>query len=189
MNDKSAQAPYRGLGNRLKTLREKAMESLADTSGAVEIDVGQLASYELGQARPAEDVLMLLLSHFDVKDDESVGIWELAGYGMQKPMGIIGISEELLGDFTFPLPGVTPKILFTDTVDVIVNNYGVVMNFMQGSGSAGQPASIAKVGMSREHAKSVLHILQATLAQTEKPVQPRRLPTPDKATPDETAKN
>lgn len=189
MQDKSAHAPFRMLGNRLKALRERAKETLADTSGAVEIDVKQLASYELGQSRPAEDVLMLLISHFDVKDDESVRLWELAGYGMPKLGGIIGISEELLGEFPFPLTGSAPKILFTDTVDVIVNNYGVVMNFMQGSGSAGQPSSIAKVGMSREHAKSVLQILQATLAQTEKPVQPRRLPTQGNTTPDETTKN
>ncbi len=189
MQDKSAHAPFRMLGNRLKALRENAKETLADTSGAVEIDVKQLASYELGQSRPAEDVLMLLISHFDVKDDESVRLWELAGYGLPKPVGIIGLTEDLLGELPFPLPGSTPKILFTDTVDVIVNNYGVVMNFMQGSSSAGQPTSIAKVGMSREHAKSVLQILQATLAQTEKPAQPRRLPTPDKATPDETPEN
>jgi hypothetical protein len=41
------------------------------------------------------------------------------------------------------------------------------MNFMQGGGPNAAPASVARVGMSREHAKSVLQILQATLSQTE----------------------
>jgi hypothetical protein len=49
----------------------------------------------------------------------------------------------------------------------MVNNYGVVMNFMQGGSPNSSPSSVARVGMSREHAKSVLKILQTTLSQTE----------------------
>lgn len=189
MNEKSSHAPYRMLGSRLKQMRELAKETLADTSGAVEIDVKQLASYELGQARPAEDVLMLLISHFNAKEDEAYKLWELAGYAPNRVPNVIGINEELINEIAIPLLNPTPKILFTDTVDVIVNNYGVVMNFMQNSGSAGQSVSIAKVGMSREHAKSVLQILQATLAQTEKGVSgnvQKRLPKTDNRVADDT---
>ncbi|HET7827578.1 MAG TPA: hypothetical protein VFK97_01815, partial [Candidatus Saccharimonadales bacterium] len=50
--------------------------------------------------------------------------------------------------------------------DIVVNNYGVVMNFMQ-TGSANSAQTVARVGMSREHAKSILKILQATLSRTE----------------------
>jgi hypothetical protein len=40
------------------------------------------------------------------------------------------------------------------------------MNFMQGGPKdSGQP--VARIGMSREHAKSVLKILEITLTQTE----------------------
>ena len=84
MQDKSESAPYRTLGNKLKALRENAKETLADASGAVEIDVKLLASYELGQARPSEDVLLLLISHFGAKDEEAVKLWEMAGYGLSK---------------------------------------------------------------------------------------------------------
>jgi hypothetical protein len=38
------------------------------------------------------------------------------------------------------------------------------------SGPANSSQSVARVGMSREHAKSILQILQATLAQTEQNV-------------------
>jgi hypothetical protein len=58
------------------------------------------------------------------------------------------------------------RVLFTDIVDIVVNKYGVIMNFMQtGPASSSQP--VARVGMSREHAKSILQILQATLSRTE----------------------
>ncbi|HET9850188.1 MAG TPA: helix-turn-helix transcriptional regulator [Candidatus Saccharimonadales bacterium] len=157
--EEQKEVPYRGLGKRLKVLRTRAKESLAEASGAVEIDVKQLADYELGQDRPSEDVLLLLISHFDAGDDEAIKLWELAGYGTQK-----NSASHQAGDNK---DASQPKILFTDIVDVTVNNYGVVMNFMQGAGSGAKAESIARVGMSREHAKSVLQILQITLAQTE----------------------
>ena len=161
--DKPSQIPYRQLGKQLKGLRDRAGESLAEASGAVEIDVKQLANIELGRARPNEDVLLLLISHFGVKDDEAVKLWELAGFEMNK----IPASHMVNNEPENGLTGPDQRILFTDVVDVIVNNYGVVMNFMQ-SGTGSKPAqSISKVGMSREHAKSVLKILQMTLDQTE----------------------
>jgi hypothetical protein len=45
----------------------------------------------------------------------------------------------------------------------MVNNYGVVINFMQAGGSDNQPVAVARVGMSREHAESVVQVLQQTL--------------------------
>jgi transcriptional regulator with XRE-family HTH domain len=160
MNEK--ERVWKNLGKELKVLRTRVKESLAEASGAVEIDVKQLASYELGQARPTEDVLMLLISHFNAKDEEAVRLWELAGYG--NAGGMPAQALEINVNTTEPADN---KIIFTDVVDVTVNNYGVVMNFMQGAGPGKDPNSIARVGMSREHAKSVLQILQLTLTQTE----------------------
>ncbi len=163
---KNSSSPYRPLGKKLKALRDNANETLAEASGAVEIDVRQLASYELGHSRPTEDVLLLLISHFGAKDEEAVRLWELAGYGMSKvPAAQMANEENPAG----PADSQEARVLFTDVVDVIVNNYGVVMKFMQGTSPGSQPAVVAKVGMSREHAKSVLHILQVTLSQTERP--------------------
>jgi transcriptional regulator with XRE-family HTH domain len=152
------EAPYKSLGRQLKALRERAGESLAEASGAVEVDFKQLASYELGQNCPSEDVLLLLISHFEARDEDAVRLWELAGYGNARPQA----------DQPAEHPQPNNQILFTDVVDITVNNYGVVMNFMQGAGPSSASASIARVGMSREHAKSVLQILQLTLSQTEK---------------------
>jgi transcriptional regulator with XRE-family HTH domain len=183
---KSQKSPYRPLGRRLKALREKARESLAEVSGAVEIDVRELASFELGQSRPNEEVLLMLISHFSAQDEEAVQLWELAGYGVTKVS-----SAQMISDISISAqaPNNNP-ILFTDVVDIMVNNYGVVMNFMQSSGSNSKPTTVSRIGMSREHAKSVLQILQVTLSQTEQllpkiPNTNRRMITPDNSKADE----
>jgi hypothetical protein len=183
---KSQKSPYRPLGRRLKALREKAKESLAEVSGAVEIDVRELASFELGQARPNEEVLLMLISHFSTQDEEAVQLWELAGYGVTKVSSAQMISDVSVSAHVSN----SNPILFTDVVDIMVNNYGVVMNFMQSSGPNAKPNAVARIGMSREHAKSVLQILQVTLNQTEQivpkiPSANRRIIAPDNSNPED----
>jgi hypothetical protein len=170
MGEIESQSPYRSLGRQLKQLRSRVNESLAEASGAVEIDAKELASFELGKLRPTEDVLLLLISHFGAKDDEAVKLWEMAGYGLDKAPAAHMANEELRLQ-----PANENRVLFTDIVDIVVNKYGVIMNFMQtGPADSGQP--VARVGMSREHAKSILRILQNTLDKTE--------PNPDGKTPE-----
>jgi transcriptional regulator with XRE-family HTH domain len=166
--------PYQPLGKNLKELRSRVNESLAEASGAVEIDVRELASFELGKIRPSEDVLLLLISHFGAKDDEAVRLWEMAGYGMDK---VPASHADNSGSSSAQSNTENSRILFTDIVDIMVNNYGVVMNFMQGAGNS--PQSVAKVGMSREHAKSVLRILEHTLSQTEQVQSAKKITSQD----------
>jgi transcriptional regulator with XRE-family HTH domain len=192
MEERSQKSPFRPLGRRLKALRDKANESLAEASGAVEIDVRQLASFELGQSRPTEETLLLLISHFGARDDEAVKLWELAGYGTTK-ISAAQMSSDNSSSSTSTKKSDDNPILFTDVVDIMVNNYGVIMNFMQSGGPNSKPHSVARVGMSREHAKSVLQILQVTLAQTEQiipklPNTNRRLITPDSSSSDDSAR-
>lgn len=158
MSKPNHRGPYQQLGQRLRALRSRAQESLAEASGAVEIDVRDLANFELGSKRPSEEVLLLLISHFGAKDDEAVHLWEMAGYSTA------GVSVATSGE-----AGRTESpILFTDVVDVMVNNFGVVLNFMQSTAPNSSPTTVARVGMSREHAQSVMQILQTTLGQIER---------------------
>ncbi len=161
MGEIESQSPYRSLGRQLKELRTRVNESIAEASGAVEIEAKELASFELGKRRPTEDVLLLLISHFGAKDDEAIKLWEMAGYGLDKIPAVQMANDEPRAQQTND-----SRILFTDIVDIVVNKYGVIMNFMQ-TGPANSSQPVARVGMSREHAKSILQILQATLNKTE----------------------
>lgn len=168
MSEKKQPYPYRSLGAKLKKLREKLQETVTDVSGAVEIDAQDLARFELGKERPSEDILALLISHFAIKEDEAVSLWNLAGYERK------ATNDEPRADFVADddrAPAMVTagdvRIVYTDIVHVVANNYGVVLNFMQGGGPNNQPLIISRVGMSREHAASVLELLQRTLSQSE----------------------
>ena len=176
MSERPQRTPYQSLGNTLKRVREKCKETLAEVSGAVEIDVQTLEYIEAGHDRPSEDILLLLISHFGMREDEASELWDLAGYD-QSVLPFPGISsqEDSVPKQSIIILPVDNRISYTDTVHVMVNNYGVVMNFMQGAGQAGQPMVVARLGMSREHAQSVLDLLKRTLEQSEQ----KSLPAPN----------
>lgn len=173
------QSYFKPLGFRLKRLRQKRQESMAEVSGAVEIDIDELARIEQGKTCPSEDVLLLLISHLGVREDEATKLWELAGYD-QEDVPAANIVNDADGQ-TKPMVMVMPvdaRIVYTDMVHVMVNNYGVVMNFMQRSGLGNQPLAVARIGMSREHAESVISVLKEALDQADAPRQIKALPPP-----------
>jgi transcriptional regulator with XRE-family HTH domain len=161
--------PFSTFGQALKKLRQDTSESQMEVSGAVEIDLGSLRKYEQGADRPAEDVLLLLIQHFSLKDPEANELWRLAGYENIPMEEARYMTNDDFGDprFIYPVNMYHDDgpIVYTDMVQVMVNNYGVVMNFMQGMGAHGGPLAVARVGMSRDHAKSVLEVLKKTLDQ------------------------
>ena len=165
MSDDRQEHPFLTLGSQLKKLREKRKETLAEVSGAVEIEPEVLHSFEEGTARPQEDILLLLISHFATKEDIATKLWELAGYDhdeLPTQHGSNAMNEEAQNALV-TTPASVP-IIYTDMVHVMVNNYGVILNFMQTGTNNSQPMAIARVGMSKEHAQSVLEVLQKTLA-------------------------
>jgi len=70
------------------------------------------------------------------------------------------------------------RIVYSDTYQVMINQYGVVMNFLQNSGQNGQPLAVARVGMSLDHAKKVVEILQQTIKTASEFPAPKNLPAP-----------
>jgi hypothetical protein len=46
------------------------------------------------------------------------------------------------------------------------------MNFMQGAGPNNQPLAVSRVGMSKEHARTIIDVLQKTLDQADNPQPP-----------------
>lgn len=156
-------------------MRSSRRESLAEVSGAVEIDVDLLANFEQGRERPTEDILLLLMSHFSLKEEEATKLWELAGYDQKKPSPSGTGSERDISQAVVIMP-TDARIVYTDRVHIMVNDYGVVINFMQTSGVGSHPLAVARVGMSREHAHSVLELLKKSLKSDVK-----ALPTPDES--------
>lgn len=161
--------PYHSFGEVLKKLRASASKTPAEVSGAVEIDVARLKAYESGEQRPSEDILLLLIQHYNLRDEQATELWKLAGYSGQPDEEQFFANDDA-GNHQQITVGITPqdiRIVYTDMIQVSVNNYGVIINFLQGAGPGNQPLAVSRVGMSKEHAKSVVDVLKKTLEQSE----------------------
>lgn len=170
-----ASQPYKGIGLRLRKLREAAHESIGEVSGAVEIDSETLAKIEAGEQRPEEDVLMLLLSHFKVSDQESVKFWELAGYGQDEPKQSV---QEQLQQIMMVLP-FDNRVAFSDTAHVFGNANGVVVTFGLSAGNV-QPQTVSRIGMSVEQATKLSKLLTRIVHNAKNPPTPKQLPAQTK---------
>lgn len=156
--------PYSTLGSHLKYVREQSRQSLVEVSGAVEIDEQRLARIEAGIERPAEDILLLLISHFGVADREAVQLWELANYDSDLPDQIKpeALDQQLMSKNVVMLVGFDTRTIYSDGMDVIWNKAGMTLNFTQATGSD-QNLSVAKIGMSHEQAVQVMNTLQRAI--------------------------
>jgi transcriptional regulator with XRE-family HTH domain len=168
------QKPYVTLGRHLKYVREQSDRSLAEVSGAVEIDERNLARIEAGEERPSEDILLLLISYFDVQDQEAVQLWELANYDGDMPDQIKPDLESLLASKpVVMLMALDARTIYSDGADIGRTKAGVVMHFTQDSGK--NQATVAKVGMSLPQAEEVLRQLHRAV-MTAKYTTDRMLP-------------
>jgi hypothetical protein len=161
---KSKQYPYRNLGFKLRSLREKEKESVPDVSGAVEIDTELLLDIEKGIKLPSEDILLLLISHFGLQNEEAMKLWRLAGYdNLTDPIQTSSFDNLNQQSAVFLLP-IDSRVVYTDLVQTSVNDFGIVINFQQSNpGQNSQPLTVSRVGMSREHAENMLKILSNIL--------------------------
>lgn len=154
---------FEDFGSHLKKIRVNAKETIADVSSAVEVDTVDLKKIEDGKKQPAEDIVLLLISHFALKEDEAMKMWELAGYAQNKTGNTSMLSDINGTTQTAYISQNDARILYTDMVHVNANRFGVVINFMQHLGANNQPMAVSRIGMSNEHAKSLIEVLQQTI--------------------------
>lgn len=182
MSLSASNQPFKTLGLRLKQLREQQHLSLAEVCGAIEVDQETLTGIERGEEQPAEDVLLLLLSHLNTPEEEATKLWELADYDQSKETTQAGVISEALAGVKPIVMLVQPdsRIIYSDLVNVTVNKQGVVVNFLQDQGAAKKGMAIARVGMSLEQAQVVIDSLQQALQPSDStsPSPQRALPAP-----------
>lgn len=172
--------PFSDLGARLRSLRERLQESLEDASGAVELDPPSLQAFEEGLERPAEDTLHVLLHHFDVSDEQADELWQLAGYRSDQAEDYVSSKSNGPKYQSVPAMMVLPidgRILYSDSVQVNVNPQGVVLSFLQNVAPDGKSVPVSRVGMSKEHAQAMIHLLNDCLRQPGPKQLPDKNPT------------
>ncbi len=167
MRDKGS---HNKIGEYLKHKRETLNESLAEVSGAVEIDIDTLQRIETGAENPSEDILVLLMSHFDVDESEARRLLALAGYkeeAQDQPF------DEQMAKQIFMLMPLNTQVMYADNVEVTVSEHGVVVSFLQ-PGPNGQAMPISRIGMSQALCEKLITTIEAA----QKPAQPRLLSEP-----------
>lgn len=155
-------------------MRQRKQQSLTEVSGAVEIDAESLSDIEQGKRRPDEEILMLLISYFSVKDSDAVKVWEMAGY--ERPDE--NTSSRDTSQHTIMVMPMDARIVYTDIAHISTTDYGVTINFSQTDGLGNsQPLTVSRVGMSHDHALKLLKTLEKSL----RPKEQKLLPAPDKS--------
>ncbi len=171
MSDEQQEQPFKVLGEKLKIIRQKLHESVAEVCGAVEIDEQSLQRIEQGKERPAEDILLLLINHFGMQDDDAANLWQLAGYDEPHDHQDHLHGPEAQNRTMVMIMAVDPRVIYSDGAQVTANSSGVIIGFSQGVGTP-QAITTAKVGMSREQAYALMRTLERTLEAS----KPRQLP-------------
>lgn len=182
-------APYRILGRQIKTMRQRLQESLGETAGAVEIDVEHLDRVERGAELPSEDILMLLISHFGLDDDDAVRIWELAGYDAQA-RHIRGDDEDESQHVHQAAPfagrgnqppimvlALDQRVLYTNSADINADEAGIVINFSQNEPNGPAQYVVGRMGMSYQQAEQLMHGIQRMLLHKQYLSGPKQLPS------------
>lgn len=173
-------APFITLGRHLKYVREQLRQSVAEVSGAVEIDEHTLENIEAGAERPAEDILLLLISHYGLQDQQAVQLWELADYDeAETPEQFRPDADPVSGKSVVMLLALDTRTMYSDGVDINVNQAGLTLSFTQATGKS-QAAPVARVGMSLEQAEAVSRTLQLALLKAKYTADSKLLPPPNK---------
>jgi transcriptional regulator with XRE-family HTH domain len=172
-------APFVTLGRHLKYVREQLQQSVAEVSGAVEIDERTLQNIEAGEEKPAEDILLLLISYYGLQDQQAVQLWELADYDADAPDQIRPDIDLANAKGIVMLLAVDTRTMYSDGVDISANNAGVTMNFTQATGKS-QSSPVSRVGMSIGQAEEVARQLQLALLRAKYAHTAKRLPPPSK---------
>ncbi len=164
-------------------MRERQRESMAEVSGAVEIDMDQLERIEQGAALPGEEILLLLINHFGIRDDEALQLWDLAGYDRRDMYfeGERGHDDglQLSKQPVVMVMGMDQRVVYSNGVHVSVDPSGVVLNFNQYAEPTQAPITISRVGMSHAQAEKVLETLQQALLRFKYGNGAKQLPAPN----------
>lgn len=164
-------------GSEIREIRKASGETLSDTAKALNVDRSHLTKIELGQDRPSEQLFMQLIAHFSVSRVMAQRLWSLAGFtGEFVTAEHIGGKETLMDEPMLPARQGQPAsvnidpskpTLYTDSIFINSSDFGLVVDFARRVGPE-QHFVVSSVGMSFEHAKKLLEVLNDHLQKHER---------------------
>jgi transcriptional regulator with XRE-family HTH domain len=166
-------------GEEIRQIRKNQGKTLAQVANALGIDRSHLTKVELGQDRPSEKLFMSLIAHFSVERVTALRLWSLAGFTGEFVTGESNIGGKEKGAMDSPMIQPQPQTanvnmdpankptLYTDSIFVNANDFGVVVDFGRRVGPE-QHFIVTSVGMSYDHAKKLIEILNDQIEKNER---------------------
>lgn len=171
---------YNDFGAKIKEYREAKKETITQVANAVGKGRTYISKLENGHERPTIPVLAQLTSHFSLSAETAAELSVLAGYRASSVVVEKSQRKEVteMQNTQIQTPETPPQVqvnvpnglpvLYSDSVFVTTSQWGVVFDFAQNIGPANQQNVVARLGMSKEHAKALLGVLKKRLEGEEK---------------------
>jgi DNA-binding XRE family transcriptional regulator len=167
------------LGSEIRKLRTEAGETLGQTAEALKVDRSHLNKIELGKYKPSEELLNRIIAHFSVKGNKVHQLRQMAGFepawqvvtGQGRKEEGNAMQEQSIKQPQPPAQvSMDPsriQILYTDSIFVSSSEYGLVLNVAQRADGQHHHV-VARVGMSFDHAKKLLAVMNDHLQKYER---------------------
>jgi transcriptional regulator with XRE-family HTH domain len=164
-------------GSEIRGIRQATGETLYQTAAAIGIDRSHLTKIELGQDRPSERIVQALFAHFSLKRVTAARLWSLAGFTSELVMAEDYRGKEIVHMSNVPanLPiqpasvnvDPTKPTYYTDSIFINSSDFGLVIDFARKVGPE-QHFVVTSVGMSFDHAKKLVEVLNDHLNKHER---------------------
>jgi transcriptional regulator with XRE-family HTH domain len=169
-------------GKIIKYYRNKNKHTSKHLAARLGITRSYLSRIENGYDKPTKQFVRDIIDIYSLNKKVAIKMWCLAGYEFDSSGGLIiteknrkgvvkmqnGKSEtgKEMKEIKVALPN-TP-VLYSDSAFITENQFGIVFDFAQSVASTNKQNVVARIGMSKEHAKALLKILEKKLEKVEK---------------------
>jgi transcriptional regulator with XRE-family HTH domain len=165
-------------GKEIRSIRKDRGETLVQTADAIGIDRSHLTKIELGQDRPTERIVQSLFAHFSIERVKASRLWSLAGFTseMVTAEDYRGKEDTKMKDQSISVapPAManinldpTKPTHYTDSIFLNSSDFGLVVDFARRVGPE-QHFVVTSVGMSFDHAKKLVEVLNDELEKHER---------------------
>ncbi len=169
--------PYKNFGDRIKFLREQWQQSIEEMSYALEISESSLIAIEDGLELPEPETFEMMVNHFLLTDDQAEDLRSLAYFDQPKNSSKLPpLLDESVIKQLLVMTTTENRIAYTDGMHANVNDHGVILHFTQNNPGVKNLVTVSKIGMSHQHAKKIIEVLEKTIAEYEKNKSPKQLP-------------
>lgn len=180
MSGESTLKLLQGFGNQIRILRKRKNMTGSHLARSLSMDRTYISKLENGSIQPNSKMINRLAEYFGLSKEDRNDLFTLAGLSSEgnlpkevsrqdftningKEVERMDNKSEMSKDgnnagIQINIPN-NLQVFYTDSVFVTVNAFGVILDFAQTMPGVKQQSVVARLGMSKDHAKAFLSVL------------------------------